>query len=230
MPDAPPKVGTFAALRRRDFRLLLIGTTLSNAAQWIQQVTLGWLVYDLTGSGTALGTINLVRSVAALGLAPVAGTAIDRVGRRRLMLTTNAWLFTITVVLGSLLLLGLIEVWYLFVFAFLGGVAQTFDMPLRQTVVFDLVPRALAPNAVALVQTGWSLMRSLGPALGGALILWFGPGGNFVVQAGAYALIALNVLRIHFPPARAIGRGLAPAAAWPRECGTWRASAAPARS
>ena len=69
MAEAAPKVGTFAALRLRDFRLLLIGTTLSNAAQWIQQVTLGWLVYELTGSGTALGTINLVRSIAALGLA-----------------------------------------------------------------------------------------------------------------------------------------------------------------
>ena len=54
------KFGTFAALRVRDFRLLLLGTTLSNAAQWIQQVTLGWLVYELTGSGTALGTISLV--------------------------------------------------------------------------------------------------------------------------------------------------------------------------
>jgi predicted MFS family arabinose efflux permease len=116
------------------------------------------------------------------------------------MLSTNSWLFAITVVLGTLLSLGRIQVWYLFVFAFLGGVAQTFDMPLRQTAVFDLVPRALAPNAVALVQTGWSLMRSLGPALGGALILWFGPAGNFFVQAGAYALIALNVVRIHFPP------------------------------
>jgi MFS family permease len=205
MPDAPPRVGTFAALRLRDFRLLLIGTTLSNAAQWIQQVTLGWLVYDLTESGTALGTINLVRAVAALGLAPVAGTAIDRMGRRRLMLMTNGCLFAITIVLGSLLWVGRIEVWYLFVFAFLGGVAQTFDMPLRQTAVFDLVPRALAPNAVALVQTGWSLMRSLGPALGGALILWFGPAGNFFVQASAYALIALNVMRIHFPARASAG-------------------------
>ena len=75
-------------------------------------------------------------------------------------------------------------------------------MPLRQTATFDLVPRALAPNAVALIQTGWSLMRSLGPAVGGLLILWFGPAGNFFVQASAYALIAVTVLQIHFPPAR----------------------------
>lgn len=200
-----PRIGTFSALRLRDFRLHLIGTTLSNAAQWIQQVTLGWLVYDMTGSGTALGTINLVRGVAQVGLTPVAGTAIDRIERRPLMLGTKLWLFAITLGLGLWLLLGRIEVWYLFVFAFLAGAAQTFDMPLRQTVTFDLVPRALAPNAVALVQTGWSLMRSLGPALGGALILWFGPGGNFLIQAAAYALIMLNIMLINFP-AQAGGR------------------------
>jgi len=54
-------------LRIRDFRFLLTGTTLSNLAQWIQQVTLGWLVYDMTGSGTLLGSVNLVRSVPAVG-------------------------------------------------------------------------------------------------------------------------------------------------------------------
>jgi MFS family permease len=197
------RIGTFSALRLRDFRLLLLGTTLSNAAQWIQQVTLGWLVYELTGSGTALGTVNLVRAVASIGLTPVAGVTIDRVGRRGLMLATKGWLLLLSLALGLLLLAGRVEVWHLFVFAFLGGVASTFDIPLRQTVTFDLVPRALAPNAVALIQTGWSLMRSVGPALGGYLILLFGPGGNFLIQAAAYGLIALSTLWINFPPRRA---------------------------
>ena len=124
---APPKVGPFAALAVRDFRLLLIGTTLSNAAQWIQQVTLGWLVYDLTASGTMLGTINLVRSVATLGLAPVAGTVIDRLPRRTLMLAVNSWLFTISLGLGVILLAGRAEVWHLFLFTFCGGVAQAVE-------------------------------------------------------------------------------------------------------
>src|SRR5262245_45600088 len=189
-PAAGGKLGTFASLRVRNFRLLLIGTTLSNAGQWIQQVTLGWLVYDLTGSGAMLGAINLVRSVATIGLAPVAGVAIDRFSRRTLMLAVNAWLLVISLVLGIVLLSGPARIWYLFAFTFLGGMAQAVDMPLRQTLVFALVPRALAPNALALVQTGWAVMRSLGPALGGFLILWFGPGGNFLIQAIAYALIA----------------------------------------
>jgi predicted MFS family arabinose efflux permease len=72
-------------------------------------------------------------------------------------------------------------------------------MPLNQTLVFSLVPRAMAPSAVALVQTGWAVMRSIGPALGGFLILWFGPAGNFFVQAGAYALVAATILKLQMP-------------------------------
>ncbi|MBA7663088.1 Enterobactin exporter EntS [subsurface metagenome] len=77
--------------------------------------------------------------------------------------------------------------------------AQTVDMALRQVLVFDLVPRSHTPNAMALIQTGWSLMRSFGPLVGGFLILWFGPGGNFLVQAGAYTLIVITILQIQFP-------------------------------
>lgn len=192
--------GALGPLRLPDFRWLIAGTTLSNGAQWIQQVTLGWLVYDLTSSGTMLGTMNLVRAAATLGLAALAGLAIDRFARATLMIVVNGWLLAISLVLGLALVSGYVEIWPLFVYSFLGGVAQAVDMPLRQTVVFVLVPRRLAPAAVALVQTGWAVMRSLGPAIGGFLILWFGPGGNFLVQASAYGLIALTILRIRFPP------------------------------
>jgi predicted MFS family arabinose efflux permease len=72
-------------------------------------------------------------------------------------------------------------------------------MPLRQTVVFSVAPRALAPSAVALVQTGWAIMRSVGPAIGGFLILWVGPAGNFFVQAGAYALVILTIIKLQLP-------------------------------
>jgi predicted MFS family arabinose efflux permease len=81
----------------------------------------------------------------------------------------------------------------------LGGVAQAITMPLNQTLVFTLVPRVLAPSAVALVQTGWAVMRSIGPAIGGFLILWFGPSGNFFVQATAYALVAMTILKLNLP-------------------------------
>jgi len=197
-PERP--AGNFAVLRQRNFAWFLAGTTLSNSGQWIQQVTLSWLIYELTGSGAMLGTLNLVRSLATVGLAPAAGVAIDRFPQRRLMVMTNSWLFVLSLVFGFILHAYPGVIWPLFLFSFLGGIAQAVDMPLRQTVIFALVNRSFVPSAVALVQTGWAVMRSLGPALGGFLIVWLGPEGNFFVQAGAYALVAVTVVQLRFPP------------------------------
>lgn len=193
------KIGTFSSLRIHNFRMLLTGTTLSHAAQWIQQITLSWLIYDLTGSGTMLGSVNVVRSIASLGMIPVAGILIDRFNRRKLMFLENGWLFIITLGIGIILIFGSAHISYLFIFSFMAGLVSTISGTLRQVVVFNLVPRSHAPNAVALIQTGWSLMRSFGPGIGGFLILWFGPGGNFLFQAGAYALITVTIIQIQFP-------------------------------
>jgi MFS family permease len=187
-------------LRVPSFAWYLAGTTLTNSAQWIQSVTLSWLVYDLTSSGTALGTVNLLRSLASLGLMPLVGMAIDRLPKRSLLYGTSIWLCAVSLGFGLALLLGdLSVVWPLYLYSFLGGIGQAFSAPLRQTVVFSIVPRRQAPGAVALVQTGWAVMRSLGPALGGFLLLWFGPAGNFLVQGGAYALVLLTILKLRLP-------------------------------
>ena len=193
------KIGTFSSLRIPNFRYLLTGTTLSNAAQWIQQITLNWLVYDITGSGTMLGTVNLARSVSAISMIPLAGILIDRLPRRKLLMTNNSWLFIITAALGVLLLLGYDQIIFIFIFAVLGGFVGTIEGTLRQVLVFDLVPRRSTPNGMALIQTGWSLMRSFGPAIGSFLLVSIGAGGNFLVQAAAYALIVITIMRIKFP-------------------------------
>jgi len=203
-------LGTFSAFQYVNFRWLFTGTVLTNAAQWIQQVTLSWLVYDLTGSGTMLGSINLVRALASLGIIPIAGMAIDRFDRRKLLSAINLWLFLITAILGIMLILGYSFLWALFIFSFLGGLARTFDTNLRQVAVFDLVPRQHTPNGVALIQTGWSIMRSFGPAIGGFLILWFGPGGNFLIQAVSYLLITVTITRLSFPPRKTAVGGESP--------------------
>lgn len=201
--DAPTvsagKVSAFLAMRIPNFRWLLVGSVSSNAAQWIQQVTLSWLVYDLTGSGTILGTVNLVQSLASVCMIPVAGLLVDRFNRGKLLSAENGVLLVITLTLGLALIFGQAALSYLFIFAFLAGLVRTIDRTLRQVLIFDLVPRSFAPNGVAIVQTGWSLMRVLGPSVGGLLIIWFGAGGNFLVQAGAYALIAITILQIRFP-------------------------------
>ncbi len=174
-----------------------------NASLWIQNVTLSWLVYDITSSGAMLGTLNLVRSIATIGLAPIAGVAIDRLPYKKMLYAVAVWLMVITAGMAVVEYLHPDIVWTLFVFSLLGGIGLAFSMPLRQTVIFAIVPRQQTPSAVALMQTGWAVMRSIGPAIGGFLLIWFGPAGNFVVQALGYALVALTVMKLSIPKEQA---------------------------
>jgi Na+/melibiose symporter-like transporter len=106
------KYSPFASLRIRNFRFLLTGNVLYQAGVWIQQVTVNWLVYSLTGSGTMLGSISLVRTLTAVGMIPVSGVLTDRVDRRKLMFISNAWSLIITLVLGLILLFGRSNILY----------------------------------------------------------------------------------------------------------------------
>jgi MFS family permease len=187
-------------LRQANFRWFFLGTILANGATWVQDVTLSWLVYDLTASGAMLGTMSLVRNIATLSLSPMAGIAIDRRSRRSLMFLTNSWFLLMNVGIGLALLAGFTQVWPLLLFSLLTGIAQAIDYPLRQTVLFVLVPRRLTPSALGINQTGWAVMRTLGPAIGAFLLVWLGPEGSFVFQACLYAIIILTINQLHFPP------------------------------
>ena len=93
--EVSEKIKTFSSLKYANFRYLFTGTTLSNASQWLMQVTLSWLVYDITGSGTMVGTVNMLRSISALIMIPFAGILIDRLSHRKILLLNNSWLFNI---------------------------------------------------------------------------------------------------------------------------------------
>ena len=189
-------ISTFYALRYRNYRLQWSGDLFTSAAQWIQQTVVGWLVYDLTGSGQTLGAVNLMRSVPILLLAPTAGAATDRIPRNRIIAVSQLAMATLTFLVAGLIISGRLQVWHMFVFTLLVSSAQTFNMPARQTFVFELVPRRVVPNAVALSWAAFSLARSLGPAIGGSLIVLFGPANNFVLQGVAYLLVMSTVLMI----------------------------------
>jgi predicted MFS family arabinose efflux permease len=153
----------------------------------------------MTSSGTMLGALNFFRALGTIGFAPMAGAVIDKMPRKHLMYYINSWLTAICLLLGIVLWVGIEQVWPLFLFSFFGGFAQAFNMPLRQTAAFVLVPRDQAPNAVAIIQTGWALMRSLGPAIGGVLLIWVGAAGNFLAMAVVYGFITFTIAPLNFP-------------------------------
>ncbi len=202
--SAPPdKIGTFHTLALRSFRLLWISILFGSAGMWIQMVTLGWLVYDLTGSGTLLGAMNGMRAIPMLLLAPLAGIAADRMNRKTLMMGGQIVLVVLALAIAIGLVFDRVTVWHLFVFTFIAGVVQVFYMPAQQTAVFDIVPRPLIPNAVALSGAAFNTTRVLGPGAAGLLIAWLGPEGNFFVQSCAYAGVIITLAMIAFPPRKA---------------------------
>jgi MFS family permease len=183
-----------------------MGSLFASAGQWIQQTTLGWVVYDLTGSGTLLGAISAMRAIPMVLLTPFGGVAADRMDRRVLMLGSQVGMFLLALALGLGLAFHRIQTWHLFMFTFLAGAAQVFNQPVRQTVVFDVVPRPVIPNAVALNTAAFNFTRALGPSAAGFLIAWFGPAGNFFIQSAAYLGVVASVLFIAFPPGRRVSR------------------------
>jgi len=184
-----------AALGFRDFRLLLISTFCSTAGQWLQQATLGWVVYDLTHSGAILGAVLSMRALPMLLLGPVAGVLADRFDRRRALAFSQLLMVVISFALAYLLAAQKLQIWHLFAFTLLAGVGMVFDRTLRNTLVFATLPRDTVANGVALNSIAFSLMRTLGPASAGFLIAWVGAAWNFTLQGilaigvGVFALL-----------------------------------------
>jgi MFS family permease len=120
--------------------------------------------------------------------------------RRRLLLRTQ-WVLIITAVLmGALVASPFLHVWHIFVFTLITGVAWTITEPVRMSMIPNVVPKKDLANAVALNSGGFNLMKVIGPALGGALIAWFGPAENFFVQAIAYGGVLAMIYWMHIPP------------------------------
>ena len=171
-----------------------------SGGQWIQQVTLGWLLYDLTGSSVLLGALNGLRALPFLVSSPLAGVAADRLERRGLMLKTQYVLVVTALVMGTLVASGLVQVWHLFLFTLITGIAWAFNEPVRQSLVPSMVPKEELMNAVALHSAGFNLNKVIGPALGGLLIAAFGPSGNFFVQSLAYGGVLYTIYSMRVPP------------------------------
>jgi MFS family permease len=129
---------------------------------------------------------------------PFSGFAADYFDRRKLLMVTQAAMGLCALGLGLLTVTGLVQLWQVYVFAFLHGCAAAFDAPARQVFVSDLVGETDLPNAVALNSTSFNAARMVGPALAGLLIAGVGTGWAFLANALSFAavLVSLMFLRV----------------------------------
>ena len=178
--------GTFRSLKHREYRLLWIGTLFTSSGQWIQQITVGWLTYELTNSAFLLGAVNGFRALPLLFFAPLGGVAADRVERKLLMQLTQVFLLIASAIMALIVFAGQLQLWHLFAFTFITGIAWAFNNPVRQSVVVNLVPKHDLMNALALNSAGFNITRIVGPTIGGVMIAHLGGGENFTLQSTFY--------------------------------------------
>jgi MFS family permease len=197
---------TFASLRHRNYRLLWTGAFFMGAGQWIQQVTLGWLLYDLTGSSVMLGALNGLRAAPFLISGPISGVMADRMDRRRLLLSYMPVLVFTTALMGVVVITGALQPWHLFVYTLITATMFSCNQPVRQALIPSVVPRRELMNAITLNSIAMNGTKIFGPALGGLLIVLFGAGGNFFVQSIAYAAVIWMTMLMVIPRTDTPGR------------------------
>ena len=180
---------TFSSLKVRNYRLYFIGQGFSHAGNWMQVVGLGWLVLQLTGSGTMLGIVGAFRFAPMLLGGPFAGIIVDRFDKRRILYVTQSSFAIASLTLAFLVYTDLIQVWMLFVSAVLFGLIDVIDSPTRQTFVHEMVGRDNLRNAVTLNSTEANLARAIGPMIAGSLIATVGIA--FCFLANSVSFIAL---------------------------------------
>jgi MFS family permease len=190
------RLRALASLQYRDFRLLWFGHIFTSMAFWMDQVSRGWLIYELTDSTVQLGLVRGVQAIPILLLSPVAGSAADRYSRKTQILIAQVIDGAMFAALALLIFSGQIQPWHVYITAFGMAIVQTFQQPARAAIVSDVVPTQNLTNAVGLSSVVFNVARSTGPALAGILIASLGTGGAYGAQAIFYFLATFWTLRL----------------------------------
>ena len=188
--------GLFRSLNSANYRLWIGGSLLSNVGTWMQRVAQDWLVLtQLThNNATTVGIVMALQFGPIMLLLPVSGHAVDHLNRRKLLIWTQAALAALALTLGLLTIFGLVQLWHVYVLAFLQGCVSAFDQTARQTFVSELVEDSDLPNAVAVTAISFNAARLIGPAVAGVLIAAVGTGPAFLLNGVSFVTVLWSLL------------------------------------
>ena len=208
----------FSSLRIRNFRLYMAGLTVSVAGNWMQNVAVGWLVLQLTRSGTVLGVVTAARYAPLLLLGAWGGLVADRHDKRLLLRLAASIQLVVAAVLGVLTMTHVIDVWSLTTLILVAGVVDVVDTPSRQAFMNNIVGRDRIGNAIALNSVLVNGARVVGPGIAGFVISTVGVGPCFLLNAASFGAtwLGLQLMRrdeliptaVEVPAKRQIRAGL----------------------
>ncbi|EHM27813.1 major facilitator superfamily permease [Streptomyces sp. W007] len=170
---------------------------ISNTGTWMSRITQDWLVLSLTGSATAVGITTALQFLPMLLFGLYGGVIADRLPKRQILLVSQALLGLCGIALAVLTLSGVVEVWHVYLVAFLLGMVTVVDNPARQSFVSEMVGPAQLRNAVSLNSANFQSARLIGPAVAGVLITTVGSGWAFLLNGLSFLapLVGLLMMR-----------------------------------
>ena len=188
-----------ASLRIRDFRLLWAATAFYSLATGMEQVSVGWLIFELTGSEFMVGVGAGARMLPFFVLGMLSGAIADRWSRRVLLQIGTLAASATALLMAALLLYGLANVWVVIALLTALGSMMAFTITIRQAFTYDIVGSGYALNGLALAAMAMQGGGIVGSLVAGALIELVGPGWQFVASAVCYAVSAAAMLSIANP-------------------------------
>jgi len=195
------KLSTFDALHSRNYRLYFYGQFVSLIGTWMQRTAVSWIIYTLTHSTFMLGLTFFCGQFPSFVLGLFGGVVSDRYDRFRVLLTTQVASLIQASILAVLILMGHYKVWELLALSVMLGCINAFDVPSRQSLVYDMVDdKTMIPNALALNSSMVNLARLIGPAMAGVVLEKLGPGTCFLLNAGSFIAVIISLLRMRLSP------------------------------
>lgn len=203
----------FSALSVRNYRIYATGAIISNTGTWMGRIAQDWVVLtELTdNSAQALGIVTGLQFLPILLVTPIAGAISDNFPKRKVMLVSQSFMALFALIMGITVLTGHMELWHMYVLAFLSGTAAAIDAPARQSFVSEMVPRDKLTNAVGLNSASFHSGRLIGPGVAGLLIAAVGTGPTLLINSLTFvavivALLMMDPTKLDTPP-RAATRG-----------------------
>lgn len=188
------------ALRHRNFRLFFVGQGISVIGSWMTKLATQWLVYQMTHSALLLGVVTFAGQILTFLLGPFAGVWVERLNRRKLLITTQVAAAVQALTLAILTLGHWINLWEIICLTTFQGIITAFDNPTRQSFLIQMVnDRNDLVNAIAINSSLVNGARLIGPALAGMVISTLGEGWCFLIDGMSYfaVIVSLNRMQIH---------------------------------
>jgi MFS family permease len=191
----PDRISTLAPFRHETFRTMWFASISSNFGGLIQAVGAAWMMTAIADSEDMVALVQASNALPIMIFSLVAGALADNFNRRSLMLTAQIFMLIVSVVLTVFAYLDLLTPWLLLTFTFLIGCGVALNNPSWQASVGDMVPREVLPAAVTINSVGFNITRSVGPAIGGAIVAAAGAAAAFAVNACSYLALIYALVR-----------------------------------